>query len=325
MPTLILLEPHVNQRLNGEVPDEMQPPQAPAPPAKIRIAYIISAYQDSASVIRLVRRLHAPDHGFFIHYDLRSPDQEFARLASDLGNLKNVTLLQRHKCLWGDFGHVEATLKAIGEIAKEGFVYDYAVLLTAQDYPIKPDAGIRERLAAAAGASFMQATAWPIPHWENGRAIRRIERYYWHLPFPKWLLKMGWNRAWQNFSIPMKRKIPNGLHPYFGSSYWYLHRSCLKHIHEYVTRHPEYVSFFHHAFIPDEVFFQTLLMNSELAPTITTGSLTFVDWRPPWPGILTMDDLPRLKQSDCLLARKFSTAVDRQILDRLDSLCQASA
>jgi hypothetical protein len=320
----ILLEHLMGQRFNNTVPGENQPVQGPVPGPKIRIAYIISAYQGADAIIRLVRRLHAPDHAFFIHYDRRSSDQQFARIAAGLRDLQNVTLLERHKCRWGDFGHVLASLKAIRAIADGGFVYDYAVCLTAQDYPIKPDAAIRERLAAAAGASFMQATAWPIPTWMNGRAIRWIEHYHWHLPFPQWMRDLGWERAWQNVAIPMKRKIPNGLHPYFGSSYWYLHRSCLKYAQEYVTAHPEYVRFFHHAHIPDEIFFQTMLMNSPLAPTVTTRTLTYVDWRPPWPGILTMDDLPKLRESDCLLARKFSPGVDGKILDELDSLDQAS-
>jgi hypothetical protein len=305
------------------VPDEIHPPHDQAQRTKIRIAYIISAYQGAASVVRLVRRLYAPDHGFFIHYDLRSSDSELAGITASLGNLQNVALLERHKCLWGDFGHVKASLKAIQEMAKQGFIYDYAILLTAQDYPIKPDAVIRERLAAAAGGSFMEATAWPIPNWQKGRAIKWIENFHWHLPFPKWARTLGWERMWQHLAIPMKRKIPNGLHPYFGSSYWYLHRSCLKYIYEYVSRHPEYVRFFHHVLIPDEIFFQSLLMNSELAPSVTTRTLTFVDWRPPWPGILTIDDLPRLQQSDCLMARKFDTAPDSKILAELDSLHQA--
>jgi hypothetical protein len=312
------------ERLNIVVTRESPQRSQPTDRPKIRIAYIISAYQHSAPVIRLVHRLYAPDHGFFIHYDLRSSESESARMSAELGDLQNVTMLERHKCYWGDFGHVRASLKAMQEMAKRDFIYDYAILLTAQDYPIKPDALIRERLAAAAGGSFMEATAWPIPNWLKGRAIKRIENFHLHLPFPRWARSIGWPPVRQHLAIPMKRKIPNGLHPYFGSSYWYLHRSCLKHIYEYVNRHPEYVRFFHHVLIPDESFFQSLLMNSELAPSVTTRTLTYVDWRPPWPGILTVEDLPRLQESDCLMARKFDTTTDSKVLDELDSLYQAA-
>lgn len=304
---------------------DVPPGRNPAPTAAIRIAYVILAHHRPEAVIRLVRRLCAPDHGFFIHYNRRSPDAEYARLTGGLADLPNVRMLARHHCSWGDAGMVTAALKAIQEMAHLGFIYDYAILLTGQDYPIKTDAQSRQRLAAAAGASFMEWAAWPIPNWENGRAIKRIEHFHWHLPFPRWARSLGWPVHRQNLAFPLKRKIPGGLHPHFGSAFWCLHRSAQQYIQEYVTRHPDYVRFFDHVMIPDECFFQTLLMNSPLAPAVAARNLTYVDWRPPWPGILTMADLPRLQQSDCLFARKFDPATDSQILDLLDRLWPAPA
>ncbi len=166
----------------------------------------------------------------------------------------------------------------------------------------------------------MEAAPWPIPNWLNGRAIKRIENYHIHLSVPFWLRKAGWQPAWQHLTIPMKRKIPGGLNPHFGSALWYLHRNCLQYIHEYVMRHPEYVDFFTHTLLSDESLFQTLVMNSPFAGTVTTHTLTHIQWRPPWPGIMTMDDLPQLRRSDCLFARKFDPAVDGRILDELDSI-----
>src|ERR1035437_5284623 len=157
--------------------------RADEPDAVIRMAYIISAYQKPDLLFRLVRRLDSPQDWFFIHYDLRSPAVEFQQLKQVFQNQPNVKLLARHKCRWGDFGHVLASLKAIEEIARLGFACDYAIVLTGQDYPIKSTAMIRQRLAAAAGRSFLEATAWPIPHWEKCPAIRRIQNYHFHLPF----------------------------------------------------------------------------------------------------------------------------------------------
>ena len=291
----------------------------PAEPGAMRIAYIISAYQKPELLIRLIRRLDSPLDHFFVHYDLRSPEQEFRQLTQTFQGKPNIKLLPRHKCRWGDFGHVCVSLKGVEEIARTSFACDYAILLTGQDYPIKSNEMIRQRLKAVAGRSFMESAAWPIPNWEKGRAIRRIENYHLHLPFPRWSRLWGWPPSRQNIPIPMKRKIPGGLHPHFGSSYWYLHRHCLEYIHAYVTKHPEYVRFFKHVLVPDECFFQTLLMNSPLAENIEKRTLTYIDWRPPWPGIMTVADLPRLLASDCLFARKFDLKTDSGVMDLLDS------
>lgn len=294
-----------------------------APTRQIRIAYIILAHHRPESLIRLVRRLYAPDHGFLIHYDLRSSETDYQRIASELGSLPNVTLLKRHACRWGNLGIVKGAIEGLHALARMGFPYDYAIHISGLDYPIKSDAQIRARLASAGGGSFMQATPWPIPNWQKGRAIKWIENYHLHLPVPPWLRSLGWQPMWQHLALPMKRKIPGGLHPHFGSAFWYLHRSCQEFIHTYVTRHPEYVRFFEHSLLPDETLFQTLLMNSEWAPSVIGRTLTDIVWRPPWPGILTLDDLPRLKESDGLFARKFDPDVDSQILDLLDLHNQA--
>lgn len=236
-----------------------------------------------------------------------------------MAGFPNVTMLPRHPCHWGDFGHVEATLKGIAAIARAEFVYEYSILLTGQDYPLKSDVEIRSHLQQASGMSFMESKAWPIPDWENGRAIKRIQNFHVHLPFPRWARSLDWPPSKQHLTIPLRRTIPGGLVPHFGSSYWYLHRSCIERIHQFVNATPQYLKFFRRVLIPDECFFQTLLMNSELAPSIVPRTLTYVTWRPPWPGILTIEDLPLLRKSDCLFARKFAPSVDSEILSELDS------
>ena len=294
--------------------------EAAPSPADLRLAYIISAYQNPGQLLRLVRRISAPDHWVFIHYDLRSPAAEFAVLEKNLAGLANIKLLPRHSCRWGDFGHVRATLKGLAEIARQDFACDYAILLTGQDYPLCSDAGIRRRLAAAAGRSFMEATAWPIPNWEKGRALRRISHYHVHLPVPNWLRRRGWPPSRQHLRIPMNRRVPGGLHPWFGSSYWYLHRNCLRQLWQHWQQSPGLERFFEHVLIPDECFFQTILMNSPLADSVERRTLTRVIWRPPWPGVLTLADLPELLSEDYLFARKFSWPASQPLADRLDEL-----
>jgi hypothetical protein len=237
-----------------------------------------------------------------------------------LQDLPNVCFLQRRKCRWGDSGIVLASLDAIAAIARQDFAYDYALLLTGQDYPIKSDDQITTTLAQANGSSFMQFSAWPIPDWENGRAIRRIQNFHIQLPFPNWLRRLGWPPNRQHLAIPARRKVPNSLHPYFGASWWCLSRACLKYIDDYVRKHPDYTRFFKYVYAPDECFFQILLLNSPLAATIHPRTLTYVDWsRKPSPAILNRNDLPRLWQSDCLFARKFDPAVDAAVMDQLDA------
>ena len=54
----------------------------------------------------------------------------------------DVTWLPRHRSQWGGFGHVRATLKGIDHVVGNGVPFDYAVLLTGQDYPLRSPAAI---------------------------------------------------------------------------------------------------------------------------------------------------------------------------------------
>jgi hypothetical protein len=304
-----------------QLPNQAMNPANKEPEGRpLRIAYIISAYHKPGMLARLVRHLYDSKDWFYIHYDLRSPATEFNWLNNEFKELRNVSLLERHKCHWGDFGHLSASLKGIGEIAAAGFQCDYSILLTGQDYPIKSVRTIRQRLYESGAKSFMQATPWPIPNWEKGRAIKRLENYHIHFSFPKFLSSMGRPFIHRKISIPLKRKLPGGLRPYFGSAYWCLDRRALKQVYEYVNANPAYVNFFKSCHIPEESFFQTILMNSPLAGEVVTQSLTYVNWRPPWPGILTRSDLPALMESECLVARKFDADSDGEVLDLLDKL-----
>ncbi|HEX7653330.1 MAG TPA: beta-1,6-N-acetylglucosaminyltransferase [Verrucomicrobiae bacterium] len=284
----------------------------------LRIAYIISAYRQPQMLIRLVNRLQAERTQIYIHYDLRSPESDFAALKEAFRNQPNVVLLERHRCRWGDFGHVQASLKGIQAALQSDNPPDYAILLTGQDYPLQARETIEDRLRQTNGGSFLEASPWPIANWENGQGIRRIEYYHLHLALPNWVRRLGWPANMQHLKIRMHRQVPGGLHPYFGNGYWTLHRSCLEYLQNYVDSHPDFVQFFKGVLIPDECFFQIILMNSPLAPTIVSRSLTFVTWRPPWPAILNTGDLPVLAETDCLFARKFDLQVDASVLDHLD-------
>jgi hypothetical protein len=93
----------------------------------------------------------------------------------------------------------------------------------------------------------------------------------------------------------------------------------VEHVQRVVETRPDVVRFFEHAFIPDELFFQTVLMNSAHAESIVDDNLRYIDWAAhPGPKILREEDLPRLLVSDKLFARKFDATVDADVLDRLD-------
>lgn len=271
-----------------------------------RIAYIVSAYKLPAQLERLLRRLSAPGAAFAVHVDRKTRRPVWDEMTSRCRDL-DVAWLPRHRSQWGGFGHVRATLKGIDHFVERGSEFDYVVLLTGQDYPLRPPAEIAGFLGDAGGRSFMRHVELPWKPWGPRGGLDRVED--WHV--------ITYRRL--HLALPLRRRLPGGLAPWGGSAYWCLSRRLVHFVHEYLREHPDYVRFFEHVFVPDELFFQTIIMNSELRDTVEDDDLRYLDWtRRPAPAILTRADLPVLLASPALFARKFDETVDASVLDALD-------
>lgn len=271
-----------------------------------RLAYIVSAYKLPAQLERMLRRLHYPGVTFAVHVDRKTRRPVFDEMVSRCSDL-DVVWLPRHRSQWGGFGHVRATLKGIEHIVGDGVPFDYAVLLTGQDYPLRRPAEIASVLGGAGGRSFMRHVALPWEPWGSRGGLDRIEG--WHV--------ITYRRL--HFTLPLRRELPGGLRPYGGSAYWCLERTLVHFVHGFLKENPDYVRFFEHVFVPDELFFQTIAMNSELRHTVENDDLRYLDWsREPAPVVFTIRDLPALLESGKLWARKFDETLDPSVLDALD-------
>lgn len=272
----------------------------------VRVAYVISAYKNPAQLSRLVHRLHTgAETTFVLHVDQKTDGAVYRTMQERLADLADVTFLPRHACHWGGFGHVAASLKGIRELTRRGWDGDHVILLSGQDYPIKPNAHVQDFLERGKGRSFFLHFPLPTPNWTHGGLDRFAS---WH-----------WRYRRIHVRLPLRRTLPAGLRPWGGSAYWIMSRNALRRVAEFVDANPAYVRFFRHVDIPDELFFQTILLNSPEAERCVDLRLHYTEWsRSPAPAILTTDDYPRLFASSCLFARKFDDSVDEGVLDLID-------
>ena len=66
----------------------------------------------------------------------------------------------------------------------------------------------------------------------------------------------------------LRRQFPDGLQPYGGGAWCALSHAAVRYISSFVEQRPDVVRFFKHVKIPDEIFVQTILMNSPLRDTV---------------------------------------------------------
>jgi hypothetical protein len=279
----------------------------------MRLAYFLLAHRFPEQLARLVARLDDGRASFFVHIDRRVPDPEFRRFREALAGFKSATFVERYPCYWGRLNIVRGVLAGIRAAVESGAEFDYAAQISGQDYPIKPPAGVAEFLKRNAGAEFMEAFDLEKPNrWTNDlgpyQAMNRVRQ--WHLRFRS-----------RRLTLPVRRRFPRGLQPHGGSQWWVLSRGCVEYVHRFTADRPDVLRFFRGVFIPDESFFQTVVMNSPYRDRVTGPDLTYADWQNPNPNMprtLTAEDFEKLRDSPKLFARKVDAGRDAALLDRID-------
>jgi hypothetical protein len=86
----------------------------------------------------------------------------------------------------------------------------------------------------------------------------------------------------------------------------------------FVREHRRFVRYFRTVDVPDEVFFQTILLNSPLRDEIVDDDLRHVVWEEHGVALLGPERLDELAASPQLFARKFDVERDPGVLDLID-------
>jgi hypothetical protein len=277
----------------------------------MRIDYLIRAHTAPEQLARLVQRLDEGDARFYVHVNKLTDDETFEAMKQALGGRDNVVWLPRVACYWGGFSLLEATLVGIEGILASGDPPDYAILLSGQDYPLRPPREIEAFLEARRGRNFLHHFRLPADGWAGeGGGLNRVRYpYFERIRYKTRLLR-----------LPIPRRFPPGLEPYGGMALWALTGEALAGVMRFVAERPDVLRFFRRTKMPDELFFQTVMLSTPLAGSIENEFLHYMDWSEgsAHPAILRAADLPKLRSSGKLFARKFDASVDREILDLLD-------
>ena len=100
----------------------------------------------------------------------------------------NVLWAKRVDCRWGEFSVIEATLNAVRALTQSGAPFDFAVLLSGQDYPIRSNDYIARTLEEERGNCLMYLFPFPFAEWPW--------RGYHRLPVKRTVLHLAGLGAW---------------------------------------------------------------------------------------------------------------------------------
>lgn len=273
------------------------------------LAYVIRAHHRPAQLARLVDRLSTGDASFYVHVDARASQAAYDDMRQRLGGRDDVRWTPRVKSYYGGFSFVRSQLSGLGAVEP---VPEHVVLLSGQDYPLMPAVEIEQTLRARAGESLLEHFRIPAhDRWpdENG-GLDRIR--YFHLERLRYRTR--------TLRLPfITRPFPDGLEPYGGSTWGVLSAGAVRTVLAFPETRPDAFRFFEHVRMPDEIFLQTVLLNSPERGRVANESVHYVEWPGgAHPTTFGREDLPRLAASRKLFARKFDVEHDAEILDLID-------
>jgi hypothetical protein len=297
----------------------------------VRIAYLVLSHRNPDQVLRLVTALReGPAAEVLVRHDDRRSsldERELRRLGAR--GLKDEIEFE-----WGGWSQLRMLLACLGCAAEE-LDPDWLLVLSGQDYPLRPMAAIEADLAETEYDALL-GNAWELDtsrlpgppanefflryayrHFPTPAATPHLPRavrplaYLRELPSPR-RPQLGVRRA----TLPFR----NDFRCFVSADWLTLNRRALRTVLDAARKRRRLMRYYRRVAIPSESFFATVLFNDS-SLRVARDNRRFVSFEAPLtphPDTLTSADLDRILASGCDFARKFDAEADAEVLDALD-------
>jgi hypothetical protein len=290
----------------------------------MRFAYLTTAYHELEQLSRLQRSLAAgdPEALRFIQFDVSSPSAARAR------EIDAVVRYTRRGINWGDGSYLDSLLESLAALRE--FDWDWLVLLSGQDHPIRPLEELHNAIegSGAVALSGLSASAASVSDGDP----EPISRYFYRYASPR----QTWPSWLRKASLVAARRVepmigervrlqprPRGAAPalgrrtttspfsahrrcYQGSEYVAMSRVAVTALLDLVDDEPALINHLGRTFIPTEAFFATGL-RWIFGDDVANETLHYVRYGGNAnPKMLTIADRGDIAASRFQFARKFA-------------------
>lgn len=272
---------------------------------------IMTAYKDVELINIFINRVPT-NWGIYIHLDKKS------NISTDEINARAI-VIKKFKVYWGGWEHLYAFWALLNIAQKNG--YDYYHLITGQDYFSTPPETFDDVLGKE-GYNYIET--FPIPRqgwWEGGEQIFQYRTLASYCDIrskrARWF-NIKLTQAQKFFKI--QRPLPN-MPLYSGIVYSSMHRDFVTWmLGDSFTK--KFLKSLKNTTLAEEVFFQTVIMNSPYKDKCAKKNLRYMDWISNAPDLKVLDeeDFPHIIHAGALFCRKIDRQISRNLLKHLDSL-----
>lgn len=280
------------------------------------MAIIIQCHRNSDQVNKIIDFFDDKEIDIYVHIDKKSDIKEFIK------KNKNVSILDNSiNVKWAQYSQVKATIDLMTAVKESGKKYKYIHFISGQDYPVKTLSYIKDFFDNSQ-KQYIEYFTFP----NNDLVTKGYDRY--QVYYPQWIIDRpsckfkriirGVYRECILKSKFLKRNISD-MPKFYGGSCWFsITGDCAEYILEYVNENKRFNEFFKNSIYSDEMFFQTIILNSVYKDDVVNDNLRYIDWseKKGSPKSLGEIDIDYAIKSTDIFARKIE---DISIMEYIDS------
>lgn len=269
----------------------------------------MSAYKDVEMINQIIDRTPV-NWGIYIHIDKKSS-------ISDKDITPRANVYKVKSIYWGGKEHLEAILLLLNKALQHNQNYDYYHIITGQDFYSTPIEEF-DHILGNEQSIYIEHFTLPRKNWWNGgydilkyrtlASICDIRR-----PIPR---KLNHILYVIQKKFKLTRKLPK--YPLYGGSiYCSLTQEAVVEV-LYSPIAKDLQSRINNTTCSEEIYFQTILMNSNLKNKIRNTNLRYIDWNvKDAPKFLNLDDYQAIRNSHTLFCRKVDSKISQGLLNKL--------
>ena len=278
-----------------------------------RHAYLIMAHNNFESLKYLLWALDDKRNDIYLHIDKKTTYVDFDEIRTWVKS-SGLYFVPRTDIHWGHVSMIKCELTLLSEATATEH-YHYYHLLSGVDFPLKSQDEIH--------SFFEDKNLEYIAYHDNAEFqdefLYKVKYYH---PYMKWVergnitgggKKNGLKRKLdyrqklfiekqQKKGVDRTKKYP-GMHFVKGENWFSITDDFARYV---VSQHTKILKMYSMTNTADEIFLATLAINSEFKDRLEGKSLREIDWERGRPYQFTCADLPQLKNSDKIFARKVS-------------------
>lgn len=267
-------------------------------------AYLIMSHNNVEMLTELIRALDSETVDIFVHIDKKFNEFQESEL-NRLTKKSTLYIIERIKVYWGSYSQIQAELNLFITAFKSKEQYKYYHLISGSDFPLKDIKEINNFFKVAYPTEFLE--------WNKAdkNVLSRVKYYY---PLQDKISNRKLSRKVSNLLILIQKiikinrlkKVEN-VNFYKGANWVSITDKAVSILlrEENINKT---AAFFKKGFLVDELFVQTILLNSKDKDELNFDNkhMRLIDWERGKPYTFGLQDIEELLNSKKLFVRKIN-------------------